>query len=489
MRFLPAALLLALASGASAHPAFPGCEGFGCETQGGRGGRILAVTSLADSGTGTLRAALATTGPRIVVFRIAGFITLQSPITVVEPFLTVAGQTAPGSGVTIRNKLTSDLGLAADSFTSLVVTTHDVVVQHLAIRPGVWHVNPACTGRNAIPNPNPTGSTCVDAGDVQAVEINYPAHHVVLDHLSLSHSTDETIDLGGATDVTVQWSIISDGYRSYPYCGHFGTCDAWGGKGAQVGDTVTAAAGHETTRLSWHHNLWAHTAARLPQLVGVSDVRENIAYNWREHGADIHNLLGETKANYVGNTSIPGLDTKRVKNSVMAHDWACGSDAICTGAPLRFFTDAAVNCVRYTGTVWQPCVLSDYQLEEPVAAPPVTVGGDVLAWAGSAVRLGATGHVIDRRDSIDVGVVANVRNGTGRAPVYTTPISWPPVVSGQPYADTDNDGMADEWERENGLNVGVNDSGLDLDGDGWTNIEEFLATEPSPAANGVRPRT
>lgn len=482
--------LLGAASPALALAAFPGAEGFGADTPGGRGGRVLAVTSLADSGPGTLREALATPGPRIVVFRVAGFITLESPLLVAEPFVTLAGQTAPGTGVLIRHKTAAPFGLASDSFQSLQIATHDVVIRYLMIRPGIWPENPACTGKNAIPHPEGWG-TCVDANDVRAVHLLPGSHRVVLDHLTLAWATDEAIAVQGATDVTLQWSIVTSGFTSFPYCGNWVACPSYRGMGLIAGDHASAASGHETTRLTIHHNLWAHLAARTPQLVGVADVRENVIYDWREHGANAHNMLGATAANYVGNLSIPGPESKHPDNGLTANDWADHARYVVTpNAPLRFHLDGNVGepmgCSRWSTPTdaWEPCVLANHLLPSPVEAPLVERAADVLTdvleGAGAGTWLDATGNLKRRWETFDLRLRIEVKTRSGRAPSHTDALAWPKVWNRQPYADNDGDGMPDEWERIFGFEPLLPDDGnMDLDGDGYTNVEEFLnATEP-----------
>jgi hypothetical protein len=166
-------------------PAFPGAEGFGSTTPGGRGGAVLEVTSLDDHGPGTLRAALEAKGPRLVVFRVGGVIALEKQLEVREPFLTIAGQTAPGDGVELLHA-------------GLVIWTHDVVVQHLRVRPG--------------------NVTTVEPDDNDAIQVNGEpdgtggAFNVVLDHVSASWGEDEVLQTYfGVHDITVSWSIISEG--------------------------------------------------------------------------------------------------------------------------------------------------------------------------------------------------------------------------------------------------------------------------------------
>lgn len=469
--------LLVIASSARSVPAFPGCEGFGCETPGGRGGRVIPVTSLADSGPGTLRAALEAEGPRTVVFRTAGIVTLERPIRVASPFLTVAGQTAPGSGLLVRNQTAAPLGLSSDSFQSIEIVTSDVVIRYLAVRPGVFAASPACTKADAIRHPK-GWSTCDDANDIRAIQVQPGSKRIVLDHLSLAYATDETIALIGASDVTLSWSIVADGFPSFPYCGFFHRCDPWGGKGIIVGDDPP---GHQTTRFSEHHNLWANVAARTPQLAGVTDARYSIVYNWREHGANIHNRLSATSANYVGNVMWPGPETKHPEQALSANDWTDHATQMrAPNARLEFFLaenlGAPIFCNRWSTPAgrWLRCRLADYARAEPVPAPEVSPGGDVLRDAGASRRLAATGQLEPRRDAHDERVVAGVRSRTGRAPRHDAPIFWPGVVQGEPPSDQDGDGQADEWERSNGFAPGRPDGHLDRDGDGFTNLEEFL---------------
>lgn len=491
-----AALTVWLGAGAAlALPAFPGAEGYGADTIGGRGGRVIAVTSIADSGVGTLREALATPGPRIIVFRVAGIITLESPLLVEHPYLTVAGHTAPGSGVLIRNKTTAPYGLAADSFTSLVLDTHDVVIRHLAIRPGVWPANPACGSKNALPHPN-GWSTCVDANNVEAIALGPGSHHVILDHLSLALGTDEIIDIGGASDVTLQWSIVSDGYRSFPYCGFSMSCPKYRGMGVITGDTTTAAAGFETTRLTMHHNLWAHLMARAPQIAAAeSDIRNNLTYNWSDFGADVNNLLSAVRANVVGNVYLAGPDTvgEAAGRGLTIHDWGAHANGLVPGAPLRVYLfdnsgAPAPRCTRWRAAVnnWESCPadLEGY-LAPPVQAPRVVtevaakLEDTLLAGVGASVRLDGAGHMNQRRDAYDARVVQDVRARTGRAPRHTATITWPVVVAGSPDSDVDQDGMPDDWERIHRLSVTLPDGAADRDADGYTNMEEFLnGTEP-----------
>lgn len=178
------------AATASSVPAFPGAEGFGANSVGGRGGRVIEVTNLDDSGPGSLRAAIEADRPRTVVFRVGGTIELQSGLEITNPFITIAGQTAPGGGITLRND-------PSNADTSLKIETHDVVIRYIRSRPGP---STELHGTlDAITIGNQEGGT----------------YNVIVDHSSFSWATDEVVNSWyDAHDITIQWSIVSEGLHS-----------------------------------------------------------------------------------------------------------------------------------------------------------------------------------------------------------------------------------------------------------------------------------
>ena len=202
--------------------AFPGAEGAGRIAAGGRGGIVIKVTSLADAGPGSLRAAVEASGPRTIIFDVAGTIRLASDLVIREPRVTIAGQTAPGGGIAL-----------ADS--TLVIRADDVVIRHLRVRRGDR-------------TPGEGDSIWIADG-----------HRIILDHVSASWSIDETLSAsaryasgGGFFDLTVQWSIIAESLRrSHHAKGEHG-----------YGSLIRGGRG---ARLSFHHNLWAHHVARMPR--------------------------------------------------------------------------------------------------------------------------------------------------------------------------------------------------------------------------------
>jgi len=225
-------------------PAFPGAEGFGAYARGGRGGRAIEVTNLSDSGPGSLRDAVDSKGPRIVVFRISGTIDLKSRISIRDPYITIAGQTAPGYGICLKDH---PMSIAAD----------DVVVRFLRIRPA----DNAGSGGDAL---------SVSGG-----------RDIIVDHCSTSWSVDETLSAstsGQLGNVTVQWCIISESLNESAH--H---------KGAHgYGSLIRGGWGNGYT---FHHNLYAHHRGRSPRPGNYNDrskdpkgftfdFRNNVVYNW-----------------------------------------------------------------------------------------------------------------------------------------------------------------------------------------------------------------
>lgn len=530
------------ASSSGAVPAFPGAEGYGAETPGGRGGQVIAVTSLADSGPGTLREALAASGPRTVVFRIAGTITISSKLLITNPYVTIAGQTAPGDGIQIRKNPDGLDGaqafLSADNFATIEIDTHDVVIRHLRLRPGPLTPNPACTAPNAVPPPPsvpPTASTCGPANNIGAISLQENASNVVIDHVSMSWSSDEIVEYQGATDVTVQWSIVSEGMNYIENCLLYPPpspykCPSFAGTGTINGDLATAGLGEETKRLSFHHNAFAHNSARNPQVTNhcatvpgdpvdcAGDIVNNVTYNWRFNGFGIHfaNLLGHHYANAIGNYTRKGPDQATQNpgvNGLSFNDWTTNSIVIVPNAQLQLYVsgnrrydtptttvDQVVRCGVWNATtnsfdVTDPCAQPSYFPASPFATPAITTTSaetaltEVLGDAGANVRLEADGSLAWNRDANDQRVLDDITNGTGQIiDNFAEFPGWPTVAGGTAPTDTDSDGMPDPWETDQCLDLGVADDDVDADGDVYTNLEEYLngtIASPDSDSDGV----
>lgn len=433
------AIIIAAATMApdAATPAFPGAEGAGRSATGGRGGRVLKVTTLADSGPGSLRAAVDATGPRIILFDVAGTIRLASPLVIRNGRVTIAGQSAPGDGITLRDQ-------------TLQVAADDVVIRYIRSRLGAE----SGTQGDAI---------WVSGGT-----------RVILDHVSASWSVDETLSASSnyrdpansIGDLTVQWSVIANSLRR---AGHV--------KGDHgYGSLIRAGRG---ARVSFHHNLWANHAARMPRPGNYAppavdpqgarfDFRNNVFYNWggsrSGYNADTQSLA---RYNFVGNAYLPGPDSK-------------GRFAFDEGNPLAqaWFADNSMAGAVPADPWSLVSGKTDgaYRLSAPIDVAPVTT--EPAAAAQRRVLAGAGAARV--RDAIDTAVIAGVRAGTGRQiDTEAQDGGWPVLAGGRSERDSDGDGMPDAWERAHGLNPAKDDSASDRNRDGWTAIEDWLETRIS----------
>lgn len=410
-------------------PAFPGAEGFGTMTRGGRGGRVIAVTTLDDSGRGSLREAMEARGPRIVVFRTGGTIVLKGEIDVRHPFLTVAGQSAPGGGISLRADPGNTEGLVD-------LHTHDVVIRYVRFRQG--------------PHDE------IDAAIPLAVE---ESSFVVVDHCSFSWGTDENLTSYDDThDVTFSWNILAEGLsNSTHYEGEHS-------RGLFM-------SGERSRNLSAHHNLMAHNMRRNPEVnsAGTSDIRNNVVYNWGTHASLFSDKNGKHTTNVIGNFFKPGPSTdgdpQRYEIGVYPR-----------GEGMALFVRGNIGPRRPDDTLPERAGVDPaghaWLVEVPAAVPPVTTTSarqafrDVLASAGARSRM---------LDAVDQRVISDVRNGTGS--IIDDPAEvggWPVLDPGTAPPDADSDGMPDGWETPRGLDSAKADGGEDRDGDGYSNVEEYL---------------
>jgi len=413
--------------------AFPGAQGYGTATPGGRGGRVIEVTNLNNGGRGSFRAAATASGRRIIVFRVSGTITLQREVDITNPYITIAGQTAPGGGITLRADPCNDGGV-------LGVHTHDVVIRYLRLRPG----------------PHP----CAGPGESSDGIVIYKkgAHHVVVDHCSISWAVDENVSLYDlAHHVTLSWNIISEGLSNSTHE------EGEHSKGAHL-------SGEDTYAISFHHNLLAHNNDRNPQPTnpGRADIRNNVVYNYGKNAALTSNSHGRPEFNFIGNRYLPGPDTDRSEHELDVY----GS----TSVGWAFFVRGNLGPHRTSNDLPQARTVSpegrSSMVGRPFATAPVTTTGAVKATRQVLARAGATAP---HRDAVDRRVVRDVRDRTGR--IIDSPAQvggWPSLPAESAPRDSDHDGMPDSWESDRGLKPNRDDSAGDQDGDGWTNVEEYL---------------
>ena len=436
--------------------AFPGAEGFGSTTIGGRGGKVIEVTNLNDAGPGSLRAAIESEGPRIVIFRLAGTIELNSSLAIINPYLTIAGQTAPGDGVTLR---TSRLEIEA----LILVETHDVVIRFLTLRAGP---------------PSAGDAIMILASD------SHVTYNVVIDHNSLSWAVNRNLATWyDVHDISIQWNIFSEGLN----CSiHSKGCHS---KGALLGGYASDENKDKpgASSISFHHNLMAHNGERNPLVSasGVTDVVNNVVYNpfGSFSHVDMQHQLVVVPANYVGNFFKPGTDTDPGKYGIsVANVGDLGAKIYVLGniGPHR------PNDNQPEIDIVDPEARS-YVIPARNPATPITTTSafeaydQVLAGAGSNMGLNCDGTFFSRRDTIDARIVNDVVNITGKIIDDPSEVGgWLTIPSATPCADSDHDGMSDPWEQKWGFEpADSSDGSKDADGDGYTNIEEFLnSTNP-----------
>lgn len=405
-------------------PAFPGAEGFGSKTPGGRGGDVLFVTNLKDSGPGSLRAAVEAEGPRIIVFRSAGLIDLESPLKIREPFVTIAAQTAPGDGIALRNW-------------PVYVETHDVIIRGLRVRTG------------DRPGPRPDNSDALAMANQEG-----GVYNIILDHCSFSWAIDENLSTWHAChDITVQWCVISEALH-----------DSRHSKGPH---SMGFLIGNHARNVSFHHNLMVSNHARNPRPKGdtSSEIINNLIVNWgwaAINFADVESS-GPSQSHIIGNTFIAGPDTKEGRCIHFSSQMPLGTcayskDNVHPGIPFASSGDGSPHRhLRH-----EPLFASS-----GISVDDATVAKErVLAHAGAS---------IPQRDPVDTRVVKGVLDGTAKIIDSQSEVGgWPEYVSAEPPADRDRDGMPDAWEVQHALDPDHPDDDGDADGDGYTNIEEYI---------------
>jgi hypothetical protein len=422
---------LALRAAPASLPAFPGAEGFGSTTPGGRGGRVIFVTNLKDAGPGSLRAACEAEGARIALFRVSGTIQLKRDITVKNPYLTIAGQSAPGDGICLRDY-------------TLGVATHDVVVRYLRCR---------------------LGDESKQQSD--SLDILHGASNVILDHCSATWSVDECLSLSGhVSNVTVQWCLIGESLRQSVHA-----------KGAHGYGSLSRADGP----VSWHHNLWIHNDARNPRLgdnygkgpnFPTFDVRNNVIYDFGGTASGL--TQGNLKVNYVANYVRPG-PSSTAKTPIHIGNKPVDSD-------ITFFLEGNIFEGHPDFTADNSKFVDDYVLEgktqarttaQPFAAAPVAISPAAEAYE---IVLAGVGATRPKRDAVDTRLIGHVRDRAGKLINSQKEVGgWPELRSTEPPADRDNDGMPDEWEIAHQLKPeDPADAVGDPDHDGYTNLEEYL---------------
>ncbi|MCF0243662.1 MAG: pectate lyase [Bacteroidaceae bacterium] len=458
-------------------PAFPGAEGFGRYTTGGRGGTVYHVTKLTDDGSeGTFRWACNRSGTRTIVFDVSGTIYLKSELKLKGDNITIAGQTAPGDGICVADY-------------PFVISANNVIIRYMRFRLGNRHV---------------------DAHEGDGLG-GMDKKNIIVDHCSVSWSVDECLSVYGSTNITVQWciaaqSMVNSGHSK----GSHGYGGNWGGSGA-----------------TYHHNLIAHHTSRTPRLgprPGTQcdermDMRNNVIYNWGGNGC----YGGEgMNVNIVNNYYKPGPATGSSVGKRIAKVNIRTSEYTKHDTPTpnewdkmwhvwgHYFVEGNVNTkyAEVTNDNWGKGFIN--QIDAAANDGTFTaVTKDTIKLTKPIDFVHVTNHTAEKAyekvikyvgcsksyDAYDKLILDDVKNGTAKAGTGTGNSAgfintqndvkyladsdhdenmFPTLNSLPTATDTDKDGMPDEWETAHGLNPNDANDGKIVGADGYTNLENYL---------------
>ncbi len=445
-------LMLTTAHCWSQQLAFPTAEGYGKYSKGGRGGVVFEVTNLKDSGEGSFRAAVDAEGPRTVVFKVSGNIELESPISVKNPYITIAGQTAPGDGICLKNH-------------PLQINADHVIIRYIRVRPGD-----------------------VSGNDYDAVSGRY-FKHAIIDHVSASWSIDECMSIYHCDSITVQWSMITESLSGSNHVkGSHGFGGIWG---SNYG--------------TYHHNLLAHHTSRNPRMAsgsGYTDHRNNVIYNWgynscyggeaqQKGNPKFHFSTFNIVSNYYkpGPATKPGELSYRIANPGYRSETDFGtwyvSDNVVEG-------NEKVSADNWNGGVQTEISLDKIKLDKPWESMPINEQSANEAYELVLVQAGAR---LPKLDAIDSRIIEEVRGGfatyegkkykkendvvdnskvCGIIDSQTDVGGWPELNSTKPPSDRDHDGMPDFWEETMGLDKSNPEDRNTLSSNGYTMLEMYL---------------
>lgn len=432
--------------------AFPGAEGFGRFATGGRGGKVLFVTNLNDSGEGSLRKAVETFGARYILFRVSGTIALKSRLDIRNGDITIAGQTAPGDGITIKDY-------------PVVIKANNVIIRFLRFR---------------------MGDEAKQEAD--ALEARFQKN-IIVDHCSFSWATDETLTFYANENTTIQWCFITESLRNSVHDkGAHGYGGIWGGKFA-----------------SFHHNLLAHHDSRNPRLgeeagkafalTDLVDLRNNVVYNWQgnsTYGGEAMNV------NIVNSYYKPGPATTKDQRIIsIDKNKNEGTEVYDIWGKFYINGNHVEGSTAATNDNWTFGVYNQFHgsygtvSEADKEALKIDSPHDINNNVTTHTAIEAYEKVLNyggasfRRDEVDIRIIRNVRNKSYDFPGSQGSVNgiidsqsdvggWPELESTAAPVDTSNDGMPDDWKSANLLDPSKPEAnGKDLS-TAYDNVEVYI---------------
>lgn len=408
-----------------------GAEGSGKYTTGGRNGRIVFVTNCDDKGQGSLRWALSLAETRTILFKVSGYIDLDTPITIENPNVTVAGQSAPGDGICLRGN-------------GIIVATNNVIIRYIRIRPG--------------------DKVSAESDAISAVGVK----DIIIDHCSFSWATDELCALYGCQNVTLQNCILSESLNNLSHPTRQQSSGAvWGGN-----------------PVSFHHNLLIHNKSRNPRIWGAFqgdtlmpsclEIANNIFYNWS--GKCMYG--GEDGASsIISNIFIPGPVLHINGSPVILHPLKpfgkfCLRDNVVEG--FEQITQDNTKAVWFSekNTISSAKIFADtIKVSDYTAVSTDELMEELVKTVGASYC----------RDEVDKRILSDLQRrsaayGVGGIISSQTEVGgWPQLLPGDMPTDLDSDGMSDEWESEHGLDAQNHDDATQYNlNPSFTNIEVYL---------------
>jgi hypothetical protein len=389
--------------------AFPGAQGFGRYSTGGRGGTVYHVTNLNDSGTGSFRDAVSQSN-RMVVFDVGGVIHISERV-VISDHITIAGQTAPGDGITVYGN-----GVSYSN-------ANHTITRYIRYRMGIN----GTSGKDAI---------AIADG-----------HDMIFDHISVSWGRDGTFDINGdVSNITVQNSIISQGLISH-----------------STGGLMQSSGG-----VSLLYNLWIDNNTRNPKVKGINEFINNVVYNWDSAAYILGDSAGDSYANVMGNYFIYGPNSGAdpfTRGNTNFHIYA---DENYKDTNKNGQLDGSLITQSEYGTVAWQGTPHDHPVFD--ALDPKEAYDKVAATAGSSYP---------NRDQVDTQLIRELNSlgtlGELISSENDAPMNGPGIVNdGQAPTDTDQDGIPDSWENDNGLDPNNKEDGNQLTSSGYTMLEVYL---------------
>jgi pectate lyase len=456
-------------------PAFAGAEGAGAVSVGGRGGSVILVNNLNDSGAGSLRACIQASGPRTCIFRVAGTIAITSPLTISNPYITIAGQSAPGGGITVNGK---------NAPYGIVVSTHDVIMRYIRSRMG-W------TSAEGTQEGSPIW---IGDGDCR---------NIIMDHVDVSWTRDENLTIWRFAgqppihNVTFSWSLNSEPLAGHPTSFGIGATDS-----------ATVAG---ISDVDVHHSLMTDASHRIP-LIGIPNIRwvNNVTYNWAFYAVQ---MLGGVTGDYIGNYWKPGplndLNTHEIQSGPGGAQEMPGNPSIYVSGNLGYHVSSPssdnwpliAQVTGQNGSEMGALTHSDQRgtpqpaLQFPIASDDVNnleamlVPNTAAHPAGASQRLDCEGNWVMNRDAVDLRVINNYNTGTGPLINSEGDVGgYPTIDPGVACTESLSDGIPDQWKINN--NLSTTDQGLykATAPNGFTYLENYLnGTDINTLARLSRP--